>query len=250
MITGCTAKKDVRLEMTRETVIHPPEITGLSLDPSGKLDTRERGHTVTVRMEGDPGLTATFDVEGRVEAQPMNEVQPGVYQGAFQVSQGEKADLWVVGHLVHEESGAEQSYRAPGSLSVEPLAKVVKRKEPVCEVQEFDGLLRRIVVYFPFDSAALGAEGQKLLSGHREMLAGHPQCTIFVLGHADQTGPKEYNDGLSIRRAEAVSRYLESIGIANTRIVEDHLGESHPADETDHSRNRRVELRAVNPYRS
>lgn len=246
---GCAGKTDLKLEMTRETVVRPPEISSVSLSPSGKLDTRESAHTITVTLRGDPGLRATFDVEGRLEGRELREVEPGVYRGSFDVGRGETGELRVVGQLMHDPSGAHREFRAPGVVSA-------WRSEPPVETcttemaQAFDKVLRQLTSYFPFDQAELSDQARAKLDEHRDVLASNPLCTIYVLGHADEVGADAYNLELSEKRALAVVEYLASIGVSNTRIVERHFGESRPASDRDRTLNRRVELRAFNPYGS
>jgi outer membrane protein OmpA-like peptidoglycan-associated protein len=249
-IAGCAAKQDLKLEMTRETVLHPPVISSVALDPSGEIDTRGRGSEVRVTMTGDPGLDATFDVEGRFEGRPMEEIREGVYRGSFDVAPGDRGDLWVTGHLVHAASGANESRRADRALALRPSPPPPPKPRTCTRAMaaQFDQAIRGTTVYFEFDRSDLTDEARAVLVAKRDALASTPLCTVYVLGHADRTGDERYNDELSNRRANTVAGFLESLGIANTRVVRRHFGEQHPASESDLSRNRRVELRAVNPY--
>lgn len=249
-IAGCASKKDLKLEMTRETVIHPPVISAITLDPSGEVDTWDRGSTVEVTMTGDPDLDATFDVEGRLDGRPMEEIEAGVYRGSFEVAPGEKGDLWVVGHLVHAASGASQDHRASRALALRPSPPPPPEPE-VCTrdmAAAFDQKIRGLTTYFGFDKHDLTDEAKATLTANRGVLASEPLCTIYVLGHTDDVGDEQYNDALSDRRAAAVVGFLESLSVSNARIVQRHFGEQYPANGANPSRNRRVELRAVNPY--
>ena len=49
-----------------------------------------------------------------------------------------------------------------------------------------------------------------------------------VEGHCDERGSAEYNLALGDRRAEAVTTYLESLGIDQTRIVTRSVGKESP----------------------
>jgi len=72
---------------------------------------------------------------------------------------------------------------------------------------------------------------------------------IVVAGHTDSRGSNEYNQGLSERRANAVSEYLLANQVVEARIETVGFGEKHPiADNgTDAGRsdNRRVELSLI-----
>jgi peptidoglycan-associated lipoprotein len=253
LVAGCTAKKDIRLEMRRETVIHDPVISSLKISPSGNIDTRDRGYDVTVSMEGDPGLVATFDVEGAFDGRSMEEVEPGVYRATFAVPKGATGSVSAVGHLVHPPSGANQEFKTARALSYKPSPPPPPPAPKVCDAamaRDFDQRLREVTAYFEFDSFEITDDAKSVLTSNKALLASNPLCTIFVLGHADWTGEDVYNDYLSNQRAEAVVAFLETMGISNTRIVRHAYGSKKPADKSIQKRNRRVELRAINPYGS
>lgn len=73
-----------------------------------------------------------------------------------------------------------------------------------------------------------------------------PNTRILVAGHADSVGRAEYNEDLSLRRAQSAAEHLISAGIDASRIVTRRLGEAKPVatDETEAGRqeNRRVEV--------
>lgn len=79
------------------------------------------------------------------------------------------------------------------------------------------------------------------------------KTTVSVYGHADSTGPEDYNMALSQRRAQSVSSYLASQGVAPGRLQAIGFGESRPiADngtESGRSLNRRVEI-VIDPVES
>lgn len=70
---------------------------------------------------------------------------------------------------------------------------------------------------------------------------------LMLEGHTDWIDTESYNYDLSIRRTESVRRYLESKGIARTRITVRGYGEKRPSasNETEDGRaiNRRVDVR-------
>jgi OOP family OmpA-OmpF porin len=70
---------------------------------------------------------------------------------------------------------------------------------------------------------------------------------VVAEGHTDAVGSDEYNQALSLRRANAVRDYLVAGGIDAARIQVEGYGESRPvaSNDTDDGRaqNRRTELR-------
>jgi len=69
---------------------------------------------------------------------------------------------------------------------------------------------------------------------------------VRIIGHTDSTGSDAINDPLSVDRANAVKRYLESRGVDGSRIDTAGRGEHEPVadNSTDagRARNRRVEI--------
>jgi peptidoglycan-associated lipoprotein len=70
---------------------------------------------------------------------------------------------------------------------------------------------------------------------------------LVVEGHCDERGSEEFNLALGDRRAAAVARYLEDLGVPGSRLRTVSFGESKPAavghDEPAWRVNRRSEIR-------
>ncbi len=70
---------------------------------------------------------------------------------------------------------------------------------------------------FEFDDATISASGRQELDGLLRQLSEIDYDSTIVVGHTDRIGGREYNLGLSQRRADAVRNYLIEGGIrANT----------------------------------
>jgi outer membrane protein OmpA-like peptidoglycan-associated protein len=69
---------------------------------------------------------------------------------------------------------------------------------------------------------------------------------VVVIGHTDRVGNTQYNDRLSLQRAERVRDELVRLGLAARRIRITGRGEREPLvatdDEIPEPRNRRVEI--------
>ncbi|NEU07602.1 OmpA family protein [Flavihumibacter sp. R14] len=100
-------------------------------------------------------------------------------------------------------------------------------------------------VEFDFDQAEVRPEAYKNLDGLTAWLKGK-DVTLKVSGFADATGPKDYNRGLSARRARAVKDYLVMNGADPARIDPVGFGETNPVapndSESGRQKNRRVEF--------
>jgi len=103
------------------------------------------------------------------------------------------------------------------------------------------------LVYFVTDSDNLTPESAAQLAQIKEQLASRPAPEIIVIGHTDTVARGEYNDALSLRRAETVKRILVEAGIAEDQITVQGRGKREllikTADGVDEPRNRRVEIR-------
>lgn len=110
---------------------------------------------------------------------------------------------------------------------------------------------RPAIVLFEFDSADLQADAMAQLGDIVQALKQQPALKADVVGHTDSQGSESYNVALSQRRAQAVSDYLVSSGVAAARINTAWRGESEPAfpNTTREFRalNRRVEVTVPPP---
>jgi OOP family OmpA-OmpF porin len=116
-----------------------------------------------------------------------------------------------------------------------------------CEIQAVTALEG---VEFGSDSSELTTPSKISLDATAAELARHPDMRVEIAGHTSSTGPAEYNQMLSERRAQSVADYLISKGLDADRFTVKGYGESEPiADNTTRegrARNRRVEMRILN----
>jgi outer membrane protein OmpA-like peptidoglycan-associated protein len=101
-------------------------------------------------------------------------------------------------------------------------------------------------VLFGFDQSNLSNDAKGSLDKLVTILNYYPDTDIEVQGHTDSKGSKEYNQSLSVRRASAVTSYLATKGISNSRTIVKGYGEAIPKysneSETGRAENRRVEF--------
>lgn len=102
------------------------------------------------------------------------------------------------------------------------------------------------VVFFAFDSSALDHFSQKALHNQAEHIKSHPHGKFAIEGHCDERGTVEYNLALGERRANAVKKYLESLGVEGSRLSTVSYGKErlavHGSSEEAHAKNRRAEV--------
>ncbi len=104
-------------------------------------------------------------------------------------------------------------------------------------------------LHFDFDSTQIKEIDKEQLIAARDFIRAempkgcHRSGTVEVIGYTDSIGPEEYNQQLSLRRAQAVVDYLKSIG-AEANFVAIGKGESDPVADNStkegRAQNRRV----------
>jgi outer membrane protein OmpA-like peptidoglycan-associated protein len=99
-----------------------------------------------------------------------------------------------------------------------------------------------------FDTAAASLKPGADLSLDRlaAYLKAHPQTKVSIEGHTDSRGSDEYNDDLSMRRAQAVAKALIARGVAPDSLTPVGRGKNYPVATNDtaagRQQNRRVEI--------
>jgi outer membrane protein OmpA-like peptidoglycan-associated protein len=104
-------------------------------------------------------------------------------------------------------------------------------------------------VTFATDSSDLSPAFFDVLNSVGKVLAEFEQTVVEVAGHTDATGSDAYNQGLSERRANAVTTYLRGQGVIDQRLITLGMGEGRPVADnssaTGRQANRRVEITMV-----
>ncbi|GAA4651321.1 outer membrane porin OprF [Kistimonas scapharcae] len=86
-----------------------------------------------------------------------------------------------------------------------------------------------LLVEFDFDSANITDGAMTRIAEMGEFLQRHPDISIRVEGHTDDSGPAAYNKSLSQRRADAVRTVLiEQYNIDGSRVEAVGVGEEDP----------------------
>ena len=120
-----------------------------------------------------------------------------------------------------------------------PVAASPAPAQPPREMFRLDGVL------FDFDRATLRPEGRALLDSAMSLLNAEAGIRVEIQGHTDPIGTDAYNEGLSLRRANAVRDHLISLGIAASRMTTRAFGESQPVADNDTAAGRQQNRRVV-----
>ena len=102
------------------------------------------------------------------------------------------------------------------------------------------------IVHFITDSDELTVDSKPVFEQIKAELARRAAPEVAVIGHTDRVGKVEYNDALSIKRAQFVRDALIAAGVDALQLEVSGRGEREPLvptpDEVDEPRNRRVEI--------
>ncbi|MDX2505419.1 MAG: OmpA family protein [Gammaproteobacteria bacterium] len=111
-----------------------------------------------------------------------------------------------------EECGYEQAMGVSEVIVTDGVKEViVTDNPPACP----DVIVLKNL-HFAFDSDVVSMEDKEKLDSavafvRAEVPEGcHRTASVDVIGHTDSTGPEAYNDGLSLRRANAVIDYMRT----------------------------------------
>lgn len=101
--------------------------------------------------------------------------------------------------------------------------------------------------HFGFNQADVQENDMPGVLAQGNYLAQHNESKVVLEGNTDERGSREYNVGLSLRRAQAVQHVLEEAGARPGQIEIVSYGKERPIafghDEQAWAQNRRVELK-------
>jgi outer membrane protein OmpA-like peptidoglycan-associated protein len=102
------------------------------------------------------------------------------------------------------------------------------------------------ILYFEEGSTRVMVDSQTTLAALFAEVASRQAVEVQVTGHTDRVGSEDYNDWLSLQRAEAIRQALISAGLRASFVRAVGRGEREPLvptpDEQPEPRNRRVEV--------
>jgi peptidoglycan-associated lipoprotein len=141
--------------------------------------------------------------------------------------------------LASDQQGYEYDTRGADSFGLDQNSGIAAQGAAV-------GSTSNRIIYFDFDSASVRSDAMPVIEAHAQYLISNPSVAIFLEGHADERGTREYNIGLGDQRGEAVRRLLVARGVSAQQISVVSYGEERPAvagqDDFSYSQNRRVEI--------
>ncbi|MBT1706141.1 OmpA family protein [Fulvivirgaceae bacterium PWU20] len=184
--------------------------------------------------------------------QNMNKAQKGTYIGAAGgaaagAAIGKAAGNTAMGAILGAAVGGAAGYGIGRYMDkqAEELKKDLEGAE-ITRVGEGIKITFREGIQFALNSAELSETSKTNLKDLAETLKKYDDTNVLIEGHTDVTGTREHNMTLSEKRAESVSSYLETLGVAKKRLTTEGYGPDQPVadNNSDYGRqqNRRVEV--------
>jgi peptidoglycan-associated lipoprotein len=108
------------------------------------------------------------------------------------------------------------------------------------------GNLAQRSIYFDYDSFSVKDEYKPVLQAHAKFLVENPGSKIYLQGHTDERGSREYNLALGQKRADAVRRVMTVLGVKDNQVEGVSYGEEKPKnaghDDAAYVQNRRTDI--------
>lgn len=122
-------------------------------------------------------------------------------------------------------TGSSQSSGARDSIASRPISTGPQRGSQADLVTNVGDR-----VFFDFDSFQLRVDAREMLEKQAEWLKQNAGIAVWVEGHADERGTREYNLALGERRANAIRDYLVALGVDQNRMQTRSYGKERPVD--------------------
>ena len=135
------------------------------------------------------------------------------------------------------------------SMRLAPISEEVMRK-PLAE----GTVIVMENIYYDFNKAAIRTSDARDLEALTRLMLKYPTMEVELGAHTDSRGTTEYNQQLSVRRAEAAKEFLVRKGVAANRIrttgfgetqIRNHCKEGIECAEKEHQFNRRTEVKVL-----
>jgi len=98
-------------------------------------------------------------------------------------------------------------------------------------------------IFFDFNQSEIKPRSLSELDEVVKFLKENPKIKVEISGHTDNVGNENYNQQLSLKRAQSVVNYFASKGIDVARLAQKGFGSKKPIKPNDSEDNRQVNRR-------
>lgn len=154
------------------------------------------------------------------------------------------------GEVSFNTTGIVDEYTVKKLIRLERLPETAKDVEIVM----INEPIRLNQIYYDFDDDKILPDAEKDLSYLLELMDQYPDMVIELSSHTDAQGNDDYNDRLSLRRAQSAKNWLISRGVSSSRIEAVGYGEQQiinhcingmDCTDDEHRVNRRTEFKII-----
>jgi outer membrane protein OmpA-like peptidoglycan-associated protein len=213
---------------------------------------RDWTHGLFVKQEAEIGERLA-QTEGRLDAQAGRVDGLGTRVSGLEISMGDTAEVARTARERAEVAINKADFAVSKADVAATRAEAVdKRLTRLVNARPRESvrtrtLLSTVHVRFGFNRSELDDEAETALISVVRELRENPGITIDLEGFTDSAGARDYNVQLSVRRVDAVRRYLTAKGIEPARIM--HSSAAGPLREVgvpeEHKRRVTVKLMKV-----
>lgn len=119
-------------------------------------------------------------------------------------------------------------------------------KSNMSPLKDPNNILSKRSIYFDFDSDEVKAEYRPLVEAHAKYLRANASASLILQGNTDERGTREYNLSLGQRRAVAVKKVMNLLGVQDKQIETVSYGEEKAntscQDDSCYKQDRHVEI--------
>ncbi|MCK4738556.1 MAG: peptidoglycan-associated lipoprotein Pal [Deltaproteobacteria bacterium] len=83
-------------------------------------------------------------------------------------------------------------------------------------------------VFFDYNRYSVRGDMRDVIKENARALNSDSSKRVLIEGHCDERGTEEYNIALGDRRAQAIKKYLQNLGVSSSRITTRSYGEQKP----------------------
>jgi OmpA-OmpF porin, OOP family len=225
---GRTKSKIYQTNIPKEFQVHSRGnvVSGVVIDSQTRKPLQAEVELFDLRTSQRISIVVSDSVNGRYLV-----VVPGKSEYAFHVS--EPGYLFYTVHFNYEIK--DQDKPLVLDISLQPI-----RKNAVAVLNN---------IFFDFNKSDINTRSYSELDEVVKFLKENPVIKVEISGHTDNVGNENYNQQLSLKRAQSVVSYFLSKGIAVSQLTQTGYGSKKPIlpNDTEENRqvNRRIEFKIV-----
>ena len=148
--------------------------------------------------------------------------------------------------VTENQGSAPVTTPPPPPVTGGPATTTIRTVQPPGVDELNVGILAKRSIYFDLDKYDVREEFRPVVEAHADYLRKNPGRKVVVEGNTDERGSREYNLSLGQKRAEAVKKMLQLLGVPESQVEAVSFGEEKPKatgkDDASYAENRRGDL--------